>query len=397
MLRAWSIVAACLVCQIGMGAGGYVLPVLLKPVVGELGWSRADFALANPVLTFAVAVAGVFVGWITQRRGPRLVLLAGSVLISAALLAAARMQTPAHLYAVSVALGVGVACLGDLPTGAAISARFTSQRGLAFGAVYIGSNIGGALAAVVVSALAVGASWRYGLNVIGVALLLLLLPAAASVGPPARTWHRQGEAEEEESLPTSLLLRERDFWLFFLAIFLFYFYRLGVNVHLVAFLSDLGYSEQAAAGHFGLTLAMGIGGKLIVGGFADRIGPRAGVLLNFAFIAVASAFLLLARMPGAIPAFLVLHGVFTAAEDVVVPLFVSQRFGAHNLARVYGLLLLALVPGGSLGPVLAGRVFDLTGAYTPVFTSFVVANVVAIAALAAVRTTTVAGKTSRSA
>jgi len=387
MLRAWSIVAACLICQIGMGAGGYVLPVLLKPVVDELGWSRADFALANPVLTFAVAVSGVLVGWITQRRGPRPVLLAGSVLISAALVAAARMQTPTHLYAVSVALGIGVACLGDLPTGAAISARFTSQRGLAFGAVYIGSNIGGALAAVAVSVLAAGASWRYSLTVIGGAILVFLLPAAASVGPPPRTWPREEDdnGTPEESLPAAQLLRERDFWLFFLAIFLFYFYRLGMNVHLVAFLSDLGYSAQAAAGHFGFTLAMGIAGKLVVGGFADRIGARAGVLLNFTLIAVASALLLVAEMPGAIPLFLILHGVFTAAEDVVVPLFVSERFGAENLARVYGLLLLALVPGGSFGPVLAARVFDLTGGYTPVFGAFVVANLVAIAALAAVR------------
>jgi cyanate permease len=77
----------------------------------------------------------------------------------------------------------------------------------------------------------------------------------------------------------------------------------------------------------------------------------------------------------------VVHGATTAAEDVVVPLTVGQRFGMSNLSRVYGLLLLALVPGGTLGPLLAGRVFDVSGSYAGVFSVFVVCNLLAVAAL----------------
>ena len=58
----------------------------------------------------------------------------------------------------------------------------------------------------------------------------------------------------------------------------------------------------------------------------------------------------------------------------------------QNLARIYGLLLLALVPGGTFGPVLAGRVFDATGSYASVFTLFAIGNVLAVVALALVRT-----------
>ena len=90
-------------------------------------------------------------------------------------------------------------------------------------------------------------------------------------------------------------------------------------------------------------------------------------------------------VPLAIPLFLILHGVATAAEDVVVPLVVGRRFGARHLARIYGLLLLALVPGGILGPLLAGWFFDATGSYAVVFTAFFVCNLSAVVALAAVR------------
>jgi hypothetical protein len=51
--RDWFVVIACLVCQIGMGVGGYLFPVFLKPVSDDLGWSRTVYAVANPIMSTA--------------------------------------------------------------------------------------------------------------------------------------------------------------------------------------------------------------------------------------------------------------------------------------------------------------------------------------------------------
>lgn len=381
--RDWGIVLACLACQIGMGAGGYIFPVFLTPVVDTLGWSRTEYALATPIMSTTVALVGPLVGWVADRRGPRPVLVLGSLLMSVALLGAGGMQTPWQFYLVALGVGVAVACLGDLPTGAAIAARFRDGRGLALGLVYIGSNIGGALVPLAGALLAAGTSWRTAFVVIGGLLWLLLLPAARSVGRAAPA--PATAAEPDDGVDWRALVRQRDFWLLFWALFAFYLYRLGLNTHLVAFLGDLGYSQLAAAGGFSLMLALGIAGKLVAGAVADRLGARAAVLGNFALIALASLLLLAPSLPAAMPAFLVVHGAATAAEDVVVPLLVAQRFGSAMLGRVYGLLLLALVPGGILGPLLAGRVFDASGSYAPVFAAFAVANLTAVVALACVR------------
>jgi MFS family permease len=371
-----------------MGVGGYVLPVFLKPVTADLGWSRTDFALANPIMSTAVALAGPMVGWLSDRRGARSVLAVGSVGMSLALLGAGRTTRPVELYAAAFALGLAVACLGDLPTGAAIAGRFRKQRGLALALVYIGSNIGGALVAVVATLLATGSSWRHAFTLIGAVLWLVLFPSALSLPRTQRQPAKAASGDEpaaEDGVPLASAVRQRDFWLLFWVLFVFYFYRLGMNVHLVAYLSDIGYSSLEAAGGLSLTLALGIGGKLLAGTFADRVGARAAVVGNFSIIAVASALLLTPRLPGAVPAFLVLHGFATAAEDVVVPLVIGQRFGTKNLARIYGVLLLTLIPGGAIGPVLAGRLFDTTGSYTPVFAIFLAGNLTAVAALVAVR------------
>jgi cyanate permease len=49
------------------------------------------------------------------------------------------------------------------------------------------------------------------------------------------------------------------------------------------------------------------------------------------------------------------------------------------------LLLLALVPGGTIGPVLAGRIFDASGSYESVFVVFVATNLMAVLALVLLR------------
>jgi MFS family permease len=350
--------------------------VFLKPVTEELGWSRTAYASANPIMSTVVALAGSLIGWLTVHIGPRYVLVAGSVLMGAALAGAGSMHSLAHWYAVAVGIGVAVACLGDLPTGAAIAGRFQQRRGLALALVYTGSSIGGALIPLVATLLASTSSWRDALRLVGIGLVVTVLPFAAAV-PPVRlaTEHRA------TTRPMTTAVRQLDFWLLFWVVFAFYFYRLGINVHLVAYLSDLGYSEAQAATGFSLTLGLGIVGKLLAGGMADRIGAKIAVVANFALMALASTLLLVPTIPGAMPVFLLIHGATTAAEDVVVPLIVGHRFGMENLSRVYGLLLLALVPGGTLGPLLAGRIFDLSGSYAGVFSTFVVCNVLAVGAL----------------
>jgi MFS family permease len=403
----WLVVLACLGCQVGMGAGAYVFPVFLKPVVDDLGWSRTTYALAHPMMSTAVAVVGPLVGWLAERRGPRAVLLVGGILMGAALFAAGRMETSIELYAIAVAVGVAVACLGDLPTAAAISTRFRARRGTALGLVYIGSNIGGSLGVLAGARLAAAGSWRSAFTAIAVGLWMIVLPCALAVGKPRRggspgetgpdseresagqgngraAQPRPGGSPEAEVAPpvgVGSALRTRDFWLLFWALFAFYFYRLGLNTHLVALLSDLGYSERAAAVGFGTTLAIGIVGKLFAGAIADRVGARTAVVGNFLLLFVASCLLLSPEGALTLPTFLVVHGISTAAEDVVVPLLIAARFGAIHLARIYGLLLLALVPGGYVGPVVAGRVFDVTGSYDGVFAVFVGSNLTALAAI----------------
>jgi MFS family permease len=386
----WWILLGCLVCQMGLGLGGYVFAVFLKPVVTDLGWSRAGFAGAGGPLLLGMACASPLVGTLTDRAGPRVVFTAAITLVAAVLLGLSAMDAVWQLYALGILLGVGITGLGDIPVGAVVARWFGRQRGLALGLVYVGSNIGGALVPLVAVAVAEGSSWRTALRVLAVGGWLLIVPFALLAVRDAPTGVEDDATLTAEQAAPALTLdqarRTASFWLLGFVLFAFYFYYLGVNNHLVAFLSDAGFSDAAAAARFSFAVGIGIAGKIGMGFLADRVPIRRVTMLTFGALTLASlALLAIGWVPGLLPWFLAVHGFTVAAENVMLPLLVAHCFGVTHMAQIYGALMFVLLPGGALGATFAGWVFDRTASYWPAFALFAALNVVGLVALACVR------------
>ena len=126
--------------------------------------------------------------------------------------------------------------------------------------------------------------------------------------------------------------------------------------------------------------------KLGIGLVANRWPAKTALMFNFAVVLL-GAFLLVAleRRPELRLLFIVTHGVATMAQNVVYPLIVAHCFGTRYMAEIYGVLMLALLPVGILGPVFAGYMYDWTGSYALVFKLYAGLTVVTFAMLAAVR------------
>ncbi|MCW5893024.1 MAG: MFS transporter [bacterium] len=385
----WWVLLGCLVCQMGLGLGGYVFAVFLKPVVAEMGWSRTAFAAAGGPLLLAMALASPLVGALVERVGARAVFASAITLVAAALLGLSVMQSLWSFYALGFLLGVAITGLGDIPAGGVVSAWFGRRRGLALGLVFVGSNLGGALVPLVAAEVAASAGWRVALRVLAVGGWLLIIPFAL--------WavrERPADAQAAPEIPPDTLggatlaeaVRTPAFWILAGVLFTFYFYYLGVNHHLVAFLTDVGFSDAAAARRFAWAIAVGIAGKIGVGLVADRIPVHRAALLTFGLLTLGSfALLAVGEVPRLLPLFLTVHGLTVAAENVMLPLLVAWCFGAQHLTRIYGTLMLALLPGGFLGAVFAAWVQDRTGRYLPAFVVFAVLNACALGALARLR------------
>jgi MFS family permease len=164
-----SVVVACLVCQMGLGLGGYVFAVFLKPIVAELGWSRTAFAGSGGPFLLAMALASPIAGAATERFGARVVFSTAITVVAGALVGLSYMTALWHFYVLGLVLGAATTGLGDIPVGAVVARFVRDGRGLALGLVYVGSNIGGTIVPIAASTIAEAWSWRTALRVLAVA------------------------------------------------------------------------------------------------------------------------------------------------------------------------------------------------------------------------------------
>lgn len=390
----WRVLVGCFVCQMGLGLGAYVFSSILKPVVADFGWSRAAYSVSVFSIVLGMSVGSPMIGALTERLGARLVFTAGITVVSAALVFASAMESLWQFYAIGFLLGIGVTGLGDVPVGAIVAQWFAKGRGLALGIAYSGSSVGGAIVPIVAAAAVAHSSWRVALLLLAAGGWLLIVPFvlicvrdAKSTGHARSAGGRFASLKPTaESLSLNDAIRTPSFWLLAFALFAFFFYNVGVVTHLVAFLSDAGFSDAEAARGLSAALGVGVAGKIGVGLVADRVPKRAATLLTFGFLTVGSVLLLqITDYPALVPVFVIVHGLAVAAENVVFPLVVAECFGVAHLAHIYGTLLLVLLPGGVAGPIFAGFAFDNLGGYHVAFATFAVLNVCALAALALLR------------
>jgi len=378
------VVLGCLVCQMGLGFG-YSFGALAPEILEEFGWTRAAFSSARAPQLWVISLASPLVGWATIRFGGRAVLLGATALLGVGFLALSGLQQLWHLTALIVVLGFALTGVGDIAAGAVVSQWVTRGRGLALGIVYTGSNLGGALVTTLAGAVLAFGSWREAFVAIGLFGLAIMLPIAfatvrdrgaapveaegvgpQAAGPPVGRGGDPGDMDVRAAMGTS------SFWILAFTLFAFWFYFLAMLDHLVLFLTDEGVPD--ARDHFRNAILLGMVSKIAFGWIADRLDAKPALLLDFGLLALSSGLLLLLPDPTLVWVFVVTYGFSAAARDVVTPLIVAHCFGVRYLAQIYGVLMLTLLPGGTLGPIFAGYLHDQLGSYDWAFRTFAALN-----------------------
>ena len=397
--RALWIVAACLVCQTGLGFG-YVFGPLARDIISDLEWTRTMYSAARAPQLFVIAFASPLIGWATVRFGAGRILSIAALCLGVAFLLLSQLSDIWQLYAIIALIGLSVAGLGDITVGQLTSQWVVRNRGLALGIVYTGSNLGGFALTRGAASVADATSWRDAFLYMGILALVLILPVAlwlmrqrSSPGlapPPPEAAHTDEPVSGERvgdgpELNLRAALRTRSFWILFASLFSFFFYFLGMLEHMVLFLTDEGMDRQEATRWFSNAILLGIVSKVALGAIADRIRHKTALMLDYALLAFSSVTLLALPNVWLLPVFIVSYGFATAARDVVYPLIITHCFGLRYMAEIYGAMLFALLPGGIAGPIFAAAVYDEFGSYAIAFQTFAVVNLLAVIALVALR------------
>src|ERR1700679_2600416 len=182
----WVIVAAGgLLGCVAIGAM-FSLPVFLRPISRDTGWSITGISSAMTFGFLAMALGSMVWGNLSDRFGPRVIVFVGSIVLAAALALASRATSLIEFQLIfGLAVG-GAAAAIFAPMMACVTGWFDTHRSLAVSLVSAGMG----MAAIVISPLAArlisNHDWRTSLQILAALAAVVMIPVALLVRrPPA--------------------------------------------------------------------------------------------------------------------------------------------------------------------------------------------------------------------
>ncbi len=343
----------------------------------EFGWSRTLLSACSAAAFFIMGVTAILGGRLSDRLGPRPVLAATGVLYGLGFALISLVQAPWQLFAVFatfIAVGLGT---HDVVTLSTIARWFQRRRGIMSGVVKVGTAAGQIVLPPLAALLILWVGWRPALVILGLsAAVLLLLAALAMQRPPSAA---PGEPAALSGLSYAEAKASRVFWTLCAVQFLFFPILTTVPLHVAVHGMDLGLAQATAAGLLSVIGAASIAGRLTVGTLVDRIGGRNAYLVCLGCLAVSLAGLVGTAAPGALFAVIAVYGFAHGGLFTVVSPTVAENFGMRAHGAVFGVVVFFGTIGGSIGPILAGWVFDETGSYQPAFLTLLGGALLALA------------------
>ena len=366
-----------------VNAGG----VFFIPVTRHFGWSRGFFSLLVGTAPLAAGFSSPAVGWLMDRIGARQMMIAGASMVALGFMALSRANSAAEFLIIFVVLGVGITASTIIPTALVITNWFRENRGLALGIAFAGIPLGGTGITVLANYVVLHYGFRTGYFAMGIPIALIVIPLLAafvSTRPDAHADDSElatASAMAVPGLELSEALRSRSFWLVAIAQVFFATAGLGVQVHLVPFLTGIGYAPTVAAALFAAMFIFSAIGSFVIGSMADSRGGR--VMLVAVFVATAAGIAALLGAPhlAAVAVFILVFGFVREAH--VLPLVINESLGVRRLGSILGLLALFTTFGFAAGPAIAGRIFDVTGSYTGAWILFIAMTLVSALAMRA--------------
>jgi MFS family permease len=386
-LYAWITLGASFLTTALVFGVWFSFAVFFATMVEEFQWSRGGAAVAFSVGNLVQAALSPLIGLLTDRWGPRQIVVWGCVISAVSLAACSTVQTLWHLtvfFGVGVGLGVGLA--GPVSHSALLAAWFVRRRGTIIGLAFAGMGVGVKIIGPLAQYLILQIGWRHTFLVLAVftlvyALLMALTlrntpqdvglqPYGSSAWPSAVGMTGSVAAAPPQDWTVRRAVRRHEFWVLtaiqmFIPLGIF-----PIAVHQVAYLSDLGFSKVLAAavlGHMGL---MSSCGRILFGALSDRLGRFGGVSVSIACSQIGILVLLLiqdASVVWPLYVYALFFGLGYGARGPIISAIAADLFAGKQFGTIFGLISIGHGIGGALGPWMGGVVYDHFGHYRLAF------------------------------
>ncbi|MGW1767067.1 MFS transporter [Streptomyces sp. NPDC002073] len=352
----------------------YAFPVLLPRLTADTGWSVNAATAAFSLALLVSALAGIPIGRILDRRGPRAVMTFGSVIGALALLLIAAAPNLTVFTCGWIVAGVAMAATFYPPAFAALTRWWGPDRVRALTIVTLAGGLASTVFAPLTAALAEHLTWRATYVVLAVTLAAVTIPAHAlalrAPWPPAPPALR--------SIDRTPVARSRPFLLLAVAFTLSGFAMDAVVMGIIPLLTARGAGATTAAWALGLGGAGQTLGRTLYAALATRtsVTTRTVTLIALGGATTAS----LAFVPGPLPLLVllaILAGVVRGNLTLLQATAVTDRWGTTHYGRLSGLLGAPAHIAAALAPWAGAALAGPLGGYPHLFAALAALSAVA--------------------
>jgi MFS family permease len=363
----WVIVAAGgLLGCVAIGAM-FSLPVFLRPISRDTGWSITGVSSAMTFGFLAMALGSTIWGNLSDRFGPRLIVLTGSAILAAALALTSRATSLIEFQLIFGVVVGGAAAAIFAPMMACVTGWFETHRGLAVSLVSAGMGMAPMTMSPLAARLISDHDWRTSFQILAALAAVVMIPVALLVRRPPPVGSENAVLATHEEPPSGITLgqavRSPPFITLLLTNFFCCATHSGPIFHTVNYAISCGIPLIAAVSIYSVEGLAGLGGRVAFGFLGDRFGAKrvlvSGLLLQ-AFGALAYFF---ARELSAFYAVAALFGFIYAGVMPLYAVLARENFPQRMIGTIIGGTATAGSLGMATGPLAGGLIYDTFASY----------------------------------
>ncbi|MFQ5902514.1 MAG: MFS transporter, partial [Candidatus Binatia bacterium] len=374
--------------------------VFLKTNKGDLGVSRGVFSLLRSGEILIGGFMAPVVGPLVDRYSGRWLMAIGALAAGAGFLLLSQVEEFWQFMLIRwIPVTVGGAFMCYMVINVAISRWFIRKRGRAIAIATLGQGIAKVSIPLFAASLFLWLGWRQTWAVFGILTLALVVgPAIAFMrrSPEDMGLHPDGasgpyyhgvssgkearlSAAQRHALAADVVwsrkevLHTQAFWLIVTTFSIANVGISGLNLHVFAYMTDMGYPTIVAATVMSVIAFTQLGSTLFWGFLSERIDIRRATMLKFLLQAIGLSLAITTTQLAPIYVGFFVYGIGLGGSQVLQEVIWANYFGRISLGTVRGLGLLITNIFAAVGPPFFGFLFDITNSYITSFVTFTIA------------------------
>jgi len=352
----------------------------------HFGWGRAELSLAFSFGQLESGLAGPVVGILVDRYGPKKIVFSGVTIIGFGFIMFSQTDSLIMFYGSYIVIMLGASAGGWLPMMSVINNWFDKKRTLAMGLGGIGFSVGSFLLVPLLAWLVQpeGVGWRITSLSLGVFFLLVAYPISRFVRnspeelgeiPDGRSFtEREKEGPDRNSpirvnndFPMMKIIKMPVFWTLAICNGMSTMLIGTMTVHLILALKDQGISVQTGAWIWGATMLFSGAAQVFGGYLGDKVPKNVSLCVLGIIQAIGVIYATFITSVYMASIFVVVFGVGFGARIPLGTAIRGEYFGRKAFGKVLGLSMLPMMLLMTVGPYVAGLMFDHYGSYDLAF------------------------------